>query len=428
MQYKSLFNQHFVLISLITALCLCQPPSFSTNPKLGTSKNQQLNGPAQAGVKPSQADFLVIQLNKDADREKFDDLLTEVHGKLIRTIVAGPNLEFLVIQTEPGEVDAVEKKFKATKDIAIVERNRTYKTNAVPDDPYFSAQWDLSFMQFSQARTATASIPRKTAEYLIFLDTGATLLGGESARSIMQYDFSNSYDPTGARELVHDSGSHGTETSSVTSSTDNNFGFAGMANFESQRCDITMCRISPDGTNASLVSILSALAWINQNPTLPPEPINCSFESPPPSTLNANPMIQEVAKQLQSRGFLLVLAAGNYGVEDRSPELYAHRVASVGATGLLSHFSVFGPFAYAAPGENVLVYTTNSQTATAFVSGTSFAAPRWCAAIANVMGILSPAYYNAVFAHDIVSATATVTPQGYRIPNLQAALELATRY
>ena len=84
-----------------------------------------------------------------------------------------------------------------------------------------------------------------------------------------------------------------------------------------------------------------------------------------------------------------------------------------------------GPFFAGAPGVQVPTYTPASTGAEAFGSGTSFAAPRWCAAIADVMGVLSPGARTAVYADQIVHQTGTSTSSGFVIPNVSAALNAA---
>jgi hypothetical protein len=183
-----------------------------------------------------------------------------------------------------------------------------------------------------------------------------------------------------------------------------------------------MCRISQDGSSAGTFNILAALNYIFQTANLPPGPINISFNAAPPNTLNADPTIQQVAQLLASKGFLVVLAAGNNGVADNSPELNARRVAAIGPDGLLTNFSNFGQFIYAAPGFNVPVY---SPSGAGSGSGTSFAAPRLCAAIVDVMGALPVASRPAPNAEQIIRRTAKITSQGYAVPNLQAAVKAA---
>jgi hypothetical protein len=90
-------------------------------------------------------------------------------------------------------------------------------------------------------------------------------------------------------------------------------------------------------------------------------------------------------------------------------------------------FSNYGPFQGAAPGDQVPIYVPGS-IGQYFGSGTSFAAPRWCAAIAAVMAALPPNLRTAPNADAIVFATATNTAEGYKVPNMQAAIQMAASY
>jgi len=446
----------------------------SDNIKTQKNSNQQV---AKLGQPPSPLDLVIVQLTKGADREKFDDLLEEIHGTVIRTISAGPNLQFLVVQAEPGQAAEVEKRLSNCKEVARVERNQIYRIqndvvalgsgggfhlrfprtrppsrhmrfgkgfgffgspgtppsppplphdpqlSGTPNDPFYAGEWDLNAMNFVQARDSGNPISTPVALY--FLDTGYTV-SSESPASLIQLNFSDPFNPTGVQEALFDSGSHGTETASVTAFTDNNTGYAGCANLSGQRCMLTMCRISQDGATTVLLNIVTALSRIAQNPTLPRGPINISFNSGAPNTLNSSSTMQQLAWLLRSEGFLVVLAAGNESALDPSAEQAIRRVAATDQTGNLAWFSNFGPFPAAAPGNVVPVYTpANGPNFESFASGTSFAAPRWCAAIAVVMGVLSPATRSAPNADFYLLATGTQNPQGYKIPDLQAAVQMA---
>lgn len=409
----------------------------------------------QPAVNPSPSDLLIVELAANTDRDGFDQLLQERHGKLINTISAGPSLKFLVVQCQPGKVAEIEKTLAKSKTVSLVRRNQLYKTddeislpaknpsasghgsftnnhlaghlfhsshNVIPNDRFFFQEWDLAFMQYIPARSM--GLAYNTPLNFYFLDTGYAA-SIDSPLVVAQYNFADPFNPTGAREITFDSGIHGTATATVTCSTANKVGYAGMANFNSNRCILTECRISSDGESSGLVNILAALSSLAQAQNLPPGPINISFNAPPPNTLNADPMVQQVAQQLRQRGCLVVLAAGNDGVIDPSPEKYARRVAAVNSFGNLSSFSETGNFRAAAPGEAVPIYTPLGPGRPFLGSGTSFAAPRWSAAIGDVMAVLSPANRNAPFADNLLLNTGFSNSQGYVIPNLQAALQAA---
>jgi subtilisin family serine protease len=244
-----------------------------------------------------------------------------------------------------------------------------------------------------------------------------------------QFDFSkpvtnaNYFQMTGRPEYLHDSGAHGTGTASVACSTNNGLGFAGMANFESNRISIIECRISNDGANADYINILKALIFCSSQMAahqMPIGPVNLSFGGTP--SLNSDPTIQSIAYGLLQAGSILVLASGNDGTFDSSPEIYARRVAATDQTGALASFSTTGPFFSAAPGVQVSCYFPYTFLCPSYRDGTSFAAPRWCAAITDVRAALPVGKRSCYLADQIVFNTANVNSAGWHIPNLQAAL------
>ena len=411
------------MLGFLLGLVLCALPSpvfcKEESPKVENLSNTQMN--AQR-TKVCPEDLLIVHLADNADREKFDDALAELHGKYLRTIDAGPTLKFLVIQVEPGKAAEVAKKLSKRKDVTSVERNQIYQAiggPGGPNDPYYTNQWDLVFMNYAQARNS--GLGSNTYAFLYFCDTGYTPFPGNEGPIAYQFDYSDPVNPAGTLEPLHDTGFHGSAVASVTETTDNGMDYAGEANFEGNRCVIVMFRISKDGSSASGISILDALSRIARS-TLQPGPVNLSFDSAPPNTMNASASIQAVARLLQLKGHLLVLAAGNNAAADNSPEQYARRVAAIDQNGRRASFSNFGAFNTAAPGNNVpIIYYGQPYLGW----GTSFAAPRWCAAIADVITVLPARYKAAPAADAVLKATATHTADGYLSPNLGAALKFA---
>jgi hypothetical protein len=283
----------------------------------------------------------------------------------------------------------------------------------------------MGFMQFSQARVANAA-KFNTPASIIFLDTGINIIPNELGPAAVQYNFSDPVNPTGAQESPFDTGYHGTTTGSVTATTDNNTLLAGMANFEGNRCFLMEYRITSVGSyTGNEYNILVALNSIYNNESLPPVPIVVSYNSAPPYSLNADPMMQQVAQLLMQRGFLVILPSGNNTANDTSPELYIRRVAGIDQNGTLASFSNYGPFKAAAPAANVYVDCTLYANDLGVSNGTSVAAPRWAAAILDVMAALPPSKRTAVYADQILFQTAIITSDGWYVPNLQAAMQAA---
>jgi len=387
-------------------------------------------------------DLFMVSLKKDAEQDKFQQFLKENNSKVIDTVKCG-STEILVVQAEPGKADDMQKKLKTNKEIGFAQRNETYHLQSIPNDPFFPAQWDLAFMLYIEGRNLGVKVNNPVNMY--FCDTGVNPVILEYPNKVIQYDLSNPWHEKPKQEPPHDSGGHGTATSTVLCTTDNSLGLAGLANWEGNRVGFIELRITKDGESSEGISILYALAYIYgqiQTGRVPPGPVNLSFGSVRSSstdlTLNASPVLQALAGELRSVGSLLVLAAGNDGLVDTSPEANARRVAAIQQDGTIASFSTFGYFGGAAPGVQVPVYTGNfGQFGAQLEDGTSFAAPHWAAAVADVMAALPQGKNSASIADNIVYGTATVLPgptlpdgsiMQMHVPNLNLALQAAASY
>jgi len=365
-------------------------------------------------------DIVILQLQTGADQERLSAFLQEVHGTALYTVTMG-STSFLYVQAERGRAPELLKKIQMSAPAIRAEQNHLYP-KATPNDPAFSEQWDLNLMHWSQARDSGIEPPNATTLWVI--DGGLAPLAGELADVAIQYDFSDVSTSDGPIEAPFDVNGHGTAVCTVAAATDNAYGLAGAANFEGTRVAIGMLRVDSQYTLGTTINFINAMAFL-YNSDVPVGPVNLSRDSVPPNFLNADSALQLAAGKLREKGFQVVMAAGNHRALDPSPEINIRRVAACQQDGKLASFSNFGPFAALAPGENVPLYNPATPGAIFHESGTSFAAPRWCAAILHVMAALPTYMRTAVYADQIVYRTATVTSQGMRIPNLQAAIRAA---
>ena len=427
------FRVRKIALSLLLGCVICAFPLAGFCEKENAKVDKMPNRPMNVQRKASPEDILIVQLADNADREKFDQALSELKGTYLRTIEAGPTLKFLLIQAEPGQAAEMEKRLKKSKDVTSVECNRrgsigwTGPPSGIPSgpptDPLYGTQWNLGFVAYPQARMlGNFAAPNQTV-YMYFLDTGATTEGMELGLFSQQRDFTDpTNNPNGVNEWLHDTGTHGTMVTSVTSTTNNGIDLAGAANFSGNRVHFLMCRISKDGQNNSLLNIVAALSYIANN-QLPPGPINISAEENLPYFYNANPIIQQLGKVLKQEGQFVIFAAGNKSVADSSPDGSCRRVASISENGRRSTFSNYGAFNCAAPGNNIPVM---NGWVTGVASGTSFAAPLWCAAIADVMPCIPEAFRTAAEADYLIRVNAIHTADGYLVPNIALAIDAAS--
>ena len=253
--YTKFFPAKKLMLSIVLGLIFTtvQFPSFcqSQGEKTALPIHNQTN--RQSMPSAFDPNLLIVSLSANADRQKFDEALTELHGRYVQTIDAGPTLQFLVIQAEPGKSQEVEKQLAKRKDIALVERNRIYRTmirggspdpnSSTPTDPGASLQWDLIVMKFMTAREMSGKLgANATRAHMCFVDTGATPTK-DACRHVSQYDLSELLYPKGLKEAPHDVdivNNHGTACASVAETTDNKLDFAGLANFEGNRCSVVM--------------------------------------------------------------------------------------------------------------------------------------------------------------------------------------------
>ena len=372
-------------------------------------------------------DLLVVQLKQGADKDDFNSAVKDINGAVVNTISMG-NIEFQIVAAEHGKAAQALQSLSGNSDVASAEFNHIYHVLSTPNDPQFAAQWDLNFMKYSQARNNGAGGGAPTFIYIC--DTGLQPVGFELGQIAKQYNMSDPIKPTRDEEKPFDGFGHGTAVATVACSTDNLLGFAGQTNFEGNRTQIVMCRVTQFGQGSTgLVNLISAcqFCWGRMvSGSMPRGPVNMSFGSSAGNSLKSSPAIQQVAAGLRQVGSVLVLASGNDGGFDPSPELYARRVGAIQQDGTLAPFSDFGNFVTAAPGVQVPVYIPYVYILPFFDDGTSFAAPRWCGTICMCLGAMSNK--DASVADHIVFDTATVTSQGQRVPNMAAALQEAQKH
>jgi hypothetical protein len=412
------FTNPLIVCQLLAVILLLAPiPSRAAGPS-NTSANR-------AVLRAHPEDIVILQLQDGADRDKIDSMLDEIHGTPLYTVKMG-STSFLYVQSERGRAPELLKKIQKSSDVTRAEQNRAYPaaqaSSEPPNDPDFSQQWDLSIMQWSQGRAL--GLEPNTARTFWVIDSGLSPIPGELGQVAVQYDFSDVSVPGGPIETPWPVTGHGTSVCTVAAATDNHFGMAGAANFEGNRIAIGMLRVDAPNSTGTTANFINAMSFL-YNSNVSVGPVNLSRESIPPAFLNADPMLQAAALQLKQKGFLVVLAAGNYSTYDPSPELNMRRVAACQQDGTIASFSNTGPFTAMAPGANTPVYNPLSPGVVFTESGTSFAAPRWCTAIMHVMSCLPSSQRTAVNADQIVFNTASATPQGMRIPNLQAAITAA---
>ena len=188
-----------------------------------------------------------------------------------------------------------------------------------------------------------------------------------------------------------------------------------------------MCRVEENDAIDTL-DVIDAMVWCVDNQDLRggPGPINLSINSFGLPTYNGSSVVQEIAKDAFKQGDLFVNGAGNANIEDPSPKTKQFRVL----TGLdetemrwddgPGDGSNYGEFKAAAPAVLVPVVVPDAKAQLLYGTGSSFAAPCWASCVSLLMS-LDPTL-TAPKADKIVFKTGRKTAEGYRIPDLRAAV------
>ncbi len=293
---------------------------------------------------------------------------------------------------------------------------RRYAALADPNDPGFSAQWNLQAIRAPQAWPYATGAGVRVA----VLDSGSANHPDMASRYLPGYDFVSDLptardgngrdpDPTdpgdweragqcGVGQPATSSSWHGLHTSSVVAAlTGNGLGIAGIA----PKASVLPVRVlGPCG--GSTTDITDAIVWaaggsvpgVPANPT-PAKIINLSLGSPGACTA----MEQRAIDTARSRGALVVVAAGNSGAPvSGSAPANCRGVLVVGSStraGTRAPHSNYGSgVTLAAPGEGIWGLTNSGTTAsnrqgwgTLARSGTSTATPQVSAAAALVWSV-----------------------------------------
>jgi subtilase family protein len=394
--------------------------------------------PADDGV------TLVLMVKPGADMTRVANTISAVNGTVMKsTIIQATGQQLLRVKVPQGKPSEAQNNIKAAADpnITAVERNyylhlqdrEGREHSCSPNDPDYPQQWALPDLHFPQALCRirrdddqdswSDGEKRGRIPPITYLDSGVNPVYPRELTFIQQFNFADGAD--GVPEFPFDADTnnnelHGTGTSGTAGATTNNHEFiAGIAS-TGEPVFITMLRLAnPPGTTILTADVVDALTWCidHQRERGGPGPINLSINAAPPNTINSSSVFQSLAQTLRAQGDLVVNGAGNTGTEDSSPEQYIRRVAGTDENDELVSFSVFGPFHAAAPATNILVLPGLN-----YVSGTSLSTAYWSGSIAFLMAACHEQRLNAPKADEIIFNTATVTNQGYHIPNLEKAV------
>lgn len=269
-----------------------------------------------------------------------------------------------------------------------VQLNNIAEIQAVPNDPYYASQWNLRAINLPEAWDITTG---SSQVVVAVLDTGISNNSDLNSRIISGYDyFDNDYDPTDTFDLhcLYTSSFpsyHGTHVAGIIGAVGNNsYGITGV------NWDVRIMPVRVGSSCTRQISETAAAYGIIYAADNGAKVINMSFGFPYPS---CTPAFQSsISYAYNTKGSLLVAAAGNQGLNNQMVPALCDYVISVGATNIFnqraSYSNYLNPSKYngvhfMAPGGDSYnkIYSTIYNTG-GYMDGTSMAAP-------HVSGVLA---------------------------------------
>ncbi len=260
---------------------------------------------------------------------------------------------------------AVLSQLEHNPHLKFAELDAIVKPAFAPNDPYFGSEWHLATIGAPLAWDRSQG----TGVVIAVLDTGVDASHPDLAARIVPgwnvYDNnSNTADVTG----------HGTAVAGTAAASMNNgAGVAGVAG-AARIMPMRICDLSGNATGSNIARAITYAADHGARVA------NISFGGVP-----GNSTVQTAAQYMKSKGGLVVVAAGNNGInENITPSTTMISVSAVEKTDVKTTWSSYGSFVtLAAPGNTI--WTTTRGGGYGQWWGTSFASPVVAGTVALLM-------------------------------------------
>ncbi|MGK7877711.1 MAG: DUF5942 domain-containing protein [Xenococcaceae cyanobacterium] len=287
-----------------------------------------------------------------------------------------------IVQGDKELLDALRKS-PLRQNTEYIEPNYVYKALEVPNDPYYTKQWNLRNINIEKAWDDT----KGDGVTVAVIDTGVTQVPDlRETKFVKGYDFVNDND------VASDDNGHGTHVAgTIAQSTNNGYGVAGVA-YKGTIMPLKVLGASGGGTVAD---IAEAIRFAADNGA---DVINMSLGGG-----GASQIMEEAIDYAYNKGVVIVAAAGNENRNSSSYPARYPRVISVSAldvAGDKAPYSNYGAGVdISAPGGSeaakVLQETINPRTKESVFAGfqgTSMASPHVAgvAALIKSSGVSEP--------------------------------------
>jgi len=300
---------------------------------------------------------VLVKFRSDATSVKQEEFL-KAYGLEVVGMVYGDDV--LILKTREEKVSALAQSLSNHPAVEYAEPDYIATIDWTPNDQYWTQQWGPKKVSATQAWDVTRG---SSSTIVAVVDTGVDLNHPDLAskvRTDIDYDFVNN-DST-----AQDDNGHGTHVAGIAAAaTNNTTGVAGMC----PNCSILPVKVLNAAGSGSYSAIASGIRYAADQGA---KVINLSLGGSAGSST-----LQSAVNYANSKGSLLICAAGNENTSAPSYPAYYSACVAVAATDQndrRASFSNYGSWVDAsAPG--VSIYATYYNDTYASLSGTSMATP-----------------------------------------------------
>ena len=280
-----------------------------------------------------------------------------------------------IVDIAVGTEKAMVERLARHPQIKFAELDERVAADLVPNDPYLGSEWHITKI----GATTAWDISQGAGIKIAILDTGVDGTHPDLvARMVPGWNF---YDNNSNTSDVNGHGTH--VAGAAAASSNNGMGVASVAG----QSLIMPVRIASPSAYAYWSTVAQGITWAADHGA---RVANLSYGGATKSST-----VQSAAQYLKSKGGLLVVSAGNNGIDEGIlPTTSLIPVSATDNNDVKTSWSSYGSYvALSSPGAGI--YTTSRGGGYTAVSGTSLAAPITAGVIALMMAA-KPSLTNAV--------------------------------